>query len=65
MMINAEIVYQGNKPFFIAPYCNLSLNIGLAHGLALYQVLYPLSGYFANPKNTLDNAYLQYLRGEK
>lgn len=66
MMIKAEIVYQtdpSHKPFFIVPYCNLSLNIGLAHGLVLYQVLYPPLGYFANPENTLDNAYLQYLKG--
>ena len=63
MMIKAEIAYRGNNPIFIVPYCNLSLNIGLAHGLVLYQVLYPPSGYFANPENTLDEAYLQYLRG--
>lgn len=65
MMINVEIGYQTDpphKPFFIVPYCNLSLNIGLAHGLVLYQVVYPETGYFANSENTLDDAYLQYLK---
>ena len=62
MMLNIELVYTNNKPVFLAPYCNLSLNIGLAHGLVLYQVVYPETGYFANPENTLDAAYIQYLK---
>ena len=63
MMIKVEVVFQNNKPFFLVPYCNLALNIGMAHGLVLHQVVYPEAGYFTNPENTLDDAYLQYLRG--
>lgn len=59
MMIKVEFAYLENKPIFIVPFCNLALNIGLAHGLVLHKVLYPESGYFANPKNTLDDTYTQ------
>jgi len=59
MLLKAEMVYLDNQPTFLVPYCNLALNIGLAHGLGLYQVRYPSSGYFANPENTLDDIYHQ------
>lgn len=62
MMLKVEVVYKGNQVFFIVPYCNLALNIGIAHGLVLYQVLYPPSGYFADPENTLDETYDGFLR---
>ena len=63
MMLNIDMIYLDNKPTFIVPFCNLALNIGLAHGLGLYQVRYPASGYFANPEHTLDDAYIK-LQGE-
>jgi len=63
MMFQIDIAYRGNKPVFIVPYCNLALNIGIAHGLALYKVVYPASGYFANPENSLDEAYLVTFKG--
>jgi len=64
IMIKVEVVFKENKLFFVAPYCNLALNIGIAHGLVLYKVVYPETGYFANPENTLDKAYAQ-LQKEK
>lgn len=64
MMLKIEFAYLGNKPIFIVPYCNLALNVGIAHGLALYKVVYPETGYFSDPENTLDNAYVQIQRGD-
>lgn len=59
MMFQIDLAYVGKNPVFVVPYCNLALNIGIAHGLALYKVVYPESGYFANPENTLDDAYVR------
>jgi len=57
LMFNVEISHVDNRTIFVVPYCNLTLRIGLGHGLSIYDVVYPDEGYFSNPKNTLDEAY--------
>ena len=62
MMLPVKLEWEGRKPIFVVPYCNLSLNIGLGHGLALMKVKYPETGYFSNPEHTLDETFLSASR---
>jgi len=57
MMIKPDIQWHAGRPIFVVPYCNLALNIGLGHGLALMEVIYPETGYFVDPEHTLDETF--------
>ena len=57
MMIDVDIKWNGTQTLFIVPFCNLAIRIGLGHGLSLWKVVYPETGYFSNPNHTLDEVY--------
>ncbi|MHC4397835.1 MAG: hypothetical protein ACYS1A_19495 [Planctomycetota bacterium] len=59
MMIDVDIKWDGTHTLFVVPLCNLALRIGLGHGLSVWKAVYPEAGYFADPKNTIDETYKQ------